>query len=339
MNKTLTEGFYDIPELNKTFHGFQVYGVDGTLLDLPNEPEIVEEFGVWNSRNGKSGPRGRFSTFYDCLNKISVDFKLVPKSTGERELAIQHLEKQNNPLSNPLVLYDRGYASILLHKLHFEKNIHFCMRMPASWKIVKEFIKDKTVNDKVVTIYPGCLCQKECMENNLSPEHYKIRLVKIILSSGQVEVLATSVMSENYNISFFKELYNLRWNTEENYKSVKCKVKIEKFIGKTVKAIYQETYARMFMLNVASCLKSVTQKRATSNSKSTRKKKHEYKINFKAVLSKVKNYGIELFSGSLDIINQLIELILPNIIPIRPNRKYERKKKNIKGFFQTYSDI
>ncbi len=82
---------------------------------------------------------------------------------------------------NDIPVYDRGYASICLQKRHFEMGSHFCMRMPTTWGVIKDFLADKNSDDKVVTVTPNHLARKDCIEENLSPEPYKIRLIKIKL--------------------------------------------------------------------------------------------------------------------------------------------------------------
>lgn len=317
-----------------------MYGVDGTLLALPDEEEIAEEFGIWKARNADSAPRGRVSTFYDCVNEISLESYLVPKSTGERELARLHLMFRSSD-KNDITVYDRGYASICLQKRHFEMNSHFCMRMPTTWGVVKDFLADKSVQDKIVTVNPNHFACKDCIEEGLQPDPYKIRLIKIKLDSGITEVLATSLFSENLKIEFFYDLYHLRWNTEENYKSIKCKVKMGKFIGRTVKAIYQEFYARMFMINVTSAIKNISQFEINQEKEKheAKKKKYEYKINFKSALSKIRKFGAKLFIGGIEKLKRIIDIFKEDLTPIRPYRKYERKKKNVKAYYQTYSDI
>ncbi len=339
LNDVFVDGYYSIPDIIQSFYGFNVFGVDGSLIALPNDEKIIEEFGVWKARNADSAPRGRVSTFFDCLNEISLESYLVPKSRGERDLAALHIMFRRFN-ENDIVVYDRGYASICLQKRHLDMGLHFCMRMPTTWGIIKNFISDETSNDRIVTVYPSNSSQKNCIEQNLSPEPYKIRLIKIKLESGITEVLATSLFSANYDIIFFKKLYQLRWNTEENYKSVKNKVKIEKFMGKTVKAVYQEFYARMFMLNVSSAIKNMAQIEIKQKKIKTKKKKYEYKINFKATLSKIRKYGAKLFYGGIEILKKIIIIVMEdNDNPIRPGRKYSRNKKNVTAYHQTYSDI
>lgn len=62
-----------------------------------------------------------------------------------------------------------------------------------------------------------------------------LRLIKIKLSTGQTEILCTSLTDTKKEIVMkkIKELYNLRWTEEEAYKLLKSRAKLEDFSGKT----------------------------------------------------------------------------------------------------------
>ncbi|MBK8699188.1 MAG: transposase [Saprospiraceae bacterium] len=60
--------------------------------------------------------------------------------------------------------------------------------------------------------------------------------------------------SELYLYEEFKELYHLRWNVEEVYKLLKSRVEIEQFTGRTSRSIYQDFYAKIFMMTLCAAL-------------------------------------------------------------------------------------
>lgn len=305
------------------------------MLKLPSGKELRDEFGVWEARNGDSSPRGRGSVLYDCLNHVSIDFCVSPKVIGERIMAGEHIIKSTFKKGD-IVTLDRGYASAWLFLLALSRGGDFCCRMPTSWNEVKEFMESPDEKDRVLIIkVSGNKNLAMCKKFKLKQNEFKIRLVKIKLDSGETEILATSLFSENYDNLFFKELYALRWQIEENYKVMKCRIRIEKFVGRTPLAIRQEFNARMFMLNVASVLRSIAQEELKKS-----QRKHEVKINFKSVLSKVKRYGVFMFfEKGFEAILKLIRVFKESLTSIRPNRKNPRIKKNVSGYFQTYSSI
>ena len=97
-----------------TWHGFRLLAIDGSTTRLPHIKAIADHFGVWGVRKGKPSPMARVSQFFDVLNKITVDALIYPKSSGERELAAQHLLKA---MPGDLILLDRGYPAWWLFSL------------------------------------------------------------------------------------------------------------------------------------------------------------------------------------------------------------------------------
>ncbi len=337
LNRYFLDSVYE-NTLKKRYGIYRVFAIDGTLLDLPSGKEIKDEFGVWEARNGNSNPRARASVLYDCLNHVSIDFSLRPKKFGERIMAGEHIIKSSF-WKGDIVTLDRGYASAWLFLLILSKAGELCCRMPTSWNEVKDFMDKPDEKERIIKIrITGFKNIMMCKKFNLEQREFNIRLVKIKLDSGETEILATSLLSDEYDNLFFKELYVLRWQIEENYKVMKCRIKIEKFVGKSPLALKQEFNARMFMLNVASVLRNIAQGELKEKKKVQRK--HEVKINFKAVLSKMKRYGVNMFfERGFESILKLIRLFKESLTPIRTNRKNPRNKKNVTGYFQTYPSI
>ena len=76
-------------------------------------------------------PHVRLSQLYDVKNNITLDLQVESHSTGEREMALKHLNKSK---IGDLAVYDRGYPAVWFYKYHRLKNVDFCMR------IVKAFL-------------------------------------------------------------------------------------------------------------------------------------------------------------------------------------------------------
>lgn len=71
------------------------------------------------------------------------------------------------------------------------------------------------------------------------------RLIKIELENGESEILCTSLTDlDKYLYDDFEQLYHYRWNEEEAYKLLKCRIELENFSGKT--AIW--LLSKIFML-------------------------------------------------------------------------------------------
>ena len=154
----------------------------------------------------------------------------------------------------------------------------------------------------------------------------KIRLIKVLLESGEVEMLVTSLLNQTkYPLGEFKDLYFKRWGIETLYDKLKNKLLIEQFTGYAEASILQDFYCTLFLSNIQSLLTSeANDELKMNNIKDT---KYEYKINTNLSIGFIKTRLIELFSEQNHTENTLTELealFIKNLIPIRPNRTFKR---------------
>ena len=172
---------------------------------------------------------------FDVLNKVTIDAIISPKSDGERELAAFHFLKL---LPDDLILLDRGYPAFWLFKLVMSLKAQFCARISyKKWKIIRKFYESGE-EEQIVKLDPSTVSARKCFEMGLDKKPMKVRLIRVELESGETEVLITSLTDmKRYPIALFSDLYNLRWPIEEDYKTLKYRLQIENFSGKTVLSI------------------------------------------------------------------------------------------------------
>lgn len=126
-------------------------------------------------------------------------------------------------------------------------------------------------------------------------EELTFRLICIDLDNGEKEILCTSLTDmDKYVYSDFSELYHFRWNIEEGYKFFKSRVEVENFSGKTARAVKQDFYAKVFMMNLCAILAFPVEERVRAEF-DQEKNKHNRKINRTAALSMTSNISIGLF--------------------------------------------
>ena len=87
----LTEFYQD--NTYHTWKGYRLLGIDGSTLQLPTYPEVVQEFGEVTNQHGSIMAMGKFSVMYDLLNDLSLDTLLERYPSEERELALRPLER------------------------------------------------------------------------------------------------------------------------------------------------------------------------------------------------------------------------------------------------------
>ena len=309
-----------------TWHGFSLKAVDGSTVKLPNFPEIVEHFGVWNPRQGGPLPMARISQLFDPLNGITHHALIAPKSTGERELAARHFEHLNE---RDLVLLDRGYPAFWLFKLILFYKANFCSRISCKkWKIIRRFMKSGR-SEQVITLSLPATSIAACKKLQLNTRSIRLRLVRVELESGESEVLVTSLIdAEKYPHQLFAELYHDRWPIEEDYKVMKCRIEIENFSGKSPLSVYQDFHAAVFSKNITAMLVASTREKVAS---ATASRILVYKSNFTQALSTMRDTIVVLLQGSrktiFKIISDLLETIAKAVEPVRPGRKFPRNHK------------
>ncbi len=258
---------------------------------------------------------------YDVLNNIIVDSKLVSIKKGERKLLMQHLEEGNKikevKEKTRIIIADRGYNGYEVFKELIELKENFVFRMPIDSNIVKDFVKSEE-EDKVVEL------KKTDKDDGI-----KIRMIKIKLKTGGIEVLFTNLFDKSIKISDFKELYKLRWGVETRYSIIKDRLDLERFSGKKLEIIKQDFYSTIFISNLETIMISDINEELEEKSKE-KNKKYVYKVAKSGTFNTIKNEVWNLLVNPEIEIDEILErmknIFLKDIIPIRENRVFERKK-------------
>jgi hypothetical protein len=323
-----------------SWYGFNLMAVDGSTLRLPDEPEIIEHFGVWNIKKGdRPCPKARISQMFDVKNRVTVDALITPKKDGERELAAFHFLKL---MPNDLILLDRGYPAFWLFKLIKTMGASFCARVSCTkWKVIRKFYHSGQ-QERIVKLCTTPLSSLKCAEMGFDKNPFKVRLIRVELSTGETEILITSLTDmDKYPQSIFADLYHLRWPVEEDYKTMKCRLQLENFSGKSVLSVYQDFHAKVFSKNFTSIIANTTK---DDIEKLSEHRNFQYQINFAQALSKMKHTIVLLFTGPIEKVKSLItklqKIYSQTVEQIRPERKYKRKHKvKLKKFHVAYKPI
>ncbi|WP_461640385.1 IS4 family transposase [Labilibaculum euxinus] len=292
----------------KKYQGLRLIAIDGSVFTLPKTKATIKEFGEnVLSKDGK-WIKAQVSFATDVLNNICVDAVIGKYKENEMQQAVSMFD---NLGENNLLLFDRGYFSRKFFKSVYLTTNQFCFRLQShASKKVMDFINSNE-NDIVTEI-------------NIEDESFKVRLTKILLDSGEMEYLLTSLFDmTKYPISELRSLYHLRWGVEEQYKDMKYALCIENFIGKKPNSIRQEFYANILSYNLA----MMTCKMQIDKRSNTRTKKLKYICNKRALLSKMKQCIAKIYwdiENRIEVLCNMIWSVTKESIPIRPGRKFER---------------
>lgn len=191
LSEIVVDNFYQLESQSlNLFHGFRVLAVDGSLITLPNQTSLKQEFGVSKNQTNTEIIQARASILYDVLNKIVLDSSLTHIDSSERELALMH---KNQWKSKDLIIYDRGYTGFNLYREHIKQSVDFLIRVKITESnIVKDFVKSK--KKSLITEIAPCLSKSLKNKEYDITERIKIRLIRIELCSGEIEVLITSLI-------------------------------------------------------------------------------------------------------------------------------------------------
>lgn len=321
LSSSLVREFYTENDDNvKLWRGFRVLAVDGSFIHLPITQELASIYGTFHNQSETYVVQGRVSVLYDVLNHYIIDGSLSARDCGERELALAHLEFAK---TKDLIIYDRGYPSFDFMYEHLERKLDFLMRAKTTFShAVKDFLKTNKVSSlvKIQCVKNHCFKGKKYTKDTT----LLVRFIRIELSSGETEVLITSLLDEKeYPHAIFKELYFKRWKIETLYDQLKNKLKIEYFSGYSPQIILQDFYAALFISNIQSLLTTeIDEELVIQNDK-----KYIYKVNKNISYGILKTKVITLFFSDKsmeEIVVQLKETLQKHVIPIRPNRSYKR---------------
>ena len=323
--KAVVEVMYEDKDYER-YKGFRVLGVDGSTVYLPSEEGIIAEYGgtAKNQHSDKIEPFALASVLFDLLNDIALDAILAPGKSYEVELARKHLV-QTQP--GDLLIFDRNYPSYLWlatlthHKLDF---IGRCSR--SSFKAVQQMFAGDGPDSQIVTID---VTKKQCKSvNELGlPEQIKVRLVRLRLSTGEIEVLVTSLLDETlYPTADFGELYFLRWGSETFYDLLKNRLLLENFTGKTVEAVEQDFHATIYISGLQTILTQEANQKLKTKSSVNR---YPQKVNQAVSFNAIKNHVIDLFFLEPDedlLLAELTQIFLLKPTLVRDNRSAPRPK-------------
>ena len=308
--------FYEKAEL-ASWHGYHLFGIDGTRLNLPCTDELAELYGVQSS-NGAPQVQALVSCVYDLLNGIITDVRFANCRSSERDAAEDMIASfQLKQVERPVFVMDRGYPSAELIDAIIRMGYKFVMRCST------EFVRNMNLPE-----------QDNIIEHKFAKlkKPVKIRILKVALSSGEIEYLVTNIFDYNISLEDFKWVYRKRWGIETKYDDVKNKLEIENFTGYSPNAILQDFYATMFLGNLAGVLEyDLHEEIEEVHAKP--ENKYAYQMNITMTISELKRTVIEMLATPSIIkrerlFREIRKRLMNAVVPVRPNRSETREKRH-----------
>ena len=325
----------------RTENGLRILAVDGSDIQMPVNPDDVESF--FPGANGqKPYNLAHLNALYDLKQRIYLDAVIQKRLNWNEHKALIKMA-EDSAIENALVIADRGYEAYnnlahLQERGWFylirikdgrtgivsgldipnadEFDLEISMNLTRSLtNEVKELCKDKNhyryipqnMNFDYLPLLKGTYGTKPVFYN------LNYRVVRVRINDELMETLVTNLPVEQYPPDKLKELYALRWGIETSFRSLKYTVGMLHYHSKKAECIFQEVFASLIIYNFTEWItvQVIIQKP---------KCKHAYKVNFTAAVHLCRKLLSEKMHPP-----DVEALIAKYIVPIRPDRKYERR--------------
>lgn len=314
----------------RRWHDHRVLGMDSSLIRLPATADLARQFGLVECANqsGKSSvrfPQARISVLYDVLNQLGWDARLEPHTMAETQIARDHLART---CAGDLLLCDRGYAGLFWFILMRSVGVEFVVRCSqGSFAPVQELFKRNEAEisqEAVLRAQPEV--QRQLRQAGL-PTELRVRLITVRLITGELEVLATSLLdAQHYPTGEFAQVYHWRWGHETYYGRLKGRLELENWSGKTPEAIRQDFQSAVFLSNLES---GVCRSAEQALALATAQREQSAQLNRAVCLHTIKHQIIELLPGHQPVkrvLARLVPLFQANPVSVRAQRKVLRRK-------------
>lgn len=315
------------------WQGHRLLGLDSSLVRLPHSQTTEKEFGLVEIKNhlGATGtryPAGRISVVYDLLNRIGLDGRLEKSALGEVELAGQQLARV---AAADVLIWDRGFTGYVLMAQVLARGAHFVGRCSkSSFAAAQELFRvDRAGRSKTVKLVAACDQRAELQRLGL-PRELTVRFVSVRLPTGELEVLATSLLDEAaYPTAEFSTVYHWRWNHETYYGRLKGRLDLENWSGQSAEAVRQDFHAAVLLANLESVLSGPAQEAVAQRSVTAQ---YPQQVNRAVSYHALKDRLLDLLIEDRpvrEIIGELQEWFMGSPVTVRPKRPKPRQKLSL----------
>jgi hypothetical protein len=335
INQDTLDGYYENdPESEfkrERYLGYRLIAGDGSVIILPGNKEVTEKFGSTKIKNGTDKylgtyTSGLFMCHYDVLNNLAIDCKLEHCKTYEVNAAIESFKNFNK---DDLLIYDRGFASYKMLATLIKNNKSFLIRFPtATFKAVQEMFSDTGPWSREITLKVP-RDQKPLIQELGLPKEITVRFVKVILCTGEIEVLATSLRDIELTQDDFKELYNKRWGVESFFLKIKSRLSLENFTGKSVESIMQDFWSTIYISNLETVLTEDVNTELKMKKDKAHRTNKEQMVNKAVSFNVIKTMAFDLLYSKDDTdktLEKMLKLFITNPVIKRPEREVKRYK-------------
>ena len=332
LNPEYVRGFADMTaeiaakdDTMPSYEGMHLIAIDGADVALENTPELKAEFGCSGPK--KDAATALCSIAYGPLDHVIYDSRLDRYDKDERDLAKAHVVRLKKlGLNGSLLLFDRWYPSAEFIGFLYENGFPFIMRVRRKWNLEADLEKTQ---GWITVAHDG--------------KSYPVRVLKIKLSTGEVETLVTSLNQKQLPIRKAGALYFERWKVETAYDLIKSKLQLENFSGKTGVSVLQDFYATMYLANIAAFAAEEADDRI-SDADRGKNLKYRRQANRNRTIAKLRDVFLCLImEPDADLRNAMLDKLVASIsrypVPVVPGRSPNRKTPRKKRFYMAKKSV
>lgn len=334
------ENFNSLCKDEKTFKGYRVFAVDGTVVNMARNPQSASF--VKHTGTPKGYNQLHLNPLYDVMNKTYQNCIIQPQPKQDEIGALAFMLVWHDFPDKTLIVADRGYESynMIAHLLE-TSNVDFLIRVKQNHSAMREIKKlplmelDTDVSFTITTTQTNVdkannyiLVQKK--KNRIydeksqfgswdfpSPYHMKFRVVRFLLNTGEYETLVTS-LPRSFTLAEIRELYHARWGIETAFRELKYGVGLVNLHGKKDEFVMQEIYTAMIISNFCNRITGqVVLEKKNDNL-------YEYKVDQSMAIDLCRKFYREENADS----KKLVADIKKYTVPVRPDRQDQRKIKS-----------
>lgn len=227
MNDSLISKIYDHEDEMTSFKEFFVFAIDGSIVEIPNNPLTREEFNIPEKTElRKDTSSARISCMADTNWDFIISSNLTNKYVDEIEHALMHLDDAKNKIdmTKTITTYDRWYNSVELMLKTIQMDSYFIIRGKIStFKKQQKQMKNDEKTDETFEIN-----LKKSQINNFFTDSVKKIRKKNTRTKSQNSIRKTkNWRNRNTIYQFTKRNSNTRriktiiWNKMDNRKRLR----------------------------------------------------------------------------------------------------------------------
>ena len=248
--RKIADAYSSAPAL-PTFHGLELYGIDGSHLRVQDSDENFEFFGKPGGRGGSGDagyPQARIAVLLNLRSRLLADARFGPFATSEQNLAREMLS--SIPEASITVL-DRGFVNYaLLDEIvgDREHERHVMIRLRRDQKFTDvELLPDGSA---LARMRPSKEARRK--HSNLA-DFIQGRIIEYQHEGGTPSrIFVTLTDHEKYPAAEVVELYHERWELEVGYDELKTHMfeRVECLRSLSPNNVIQELWGLLLVYNL-----------------------------------------------------------------------------------------